>query len=121
MPGCWPTPCVGSPAADSAALKDPNNSAAKAWREAGLQPLGFHEARHTFASIGIGAGLNAKTLSIYMGHANIGITFDTYGHLFPGNEAEARLLLDIFPRICERSQPAVGKAVGKSRTPTDPL
>ncbi|HEX3316600.1 MAG TPA: hypothetical protein VHR88_01170 [Solirubrobacteraceae bacterium] len=37
------------------------------WRDAGLVPLGFHEARHTAASIFIAAGLNAKTASTYLG------------------------------------------------------
>jgi integrase len=55
----------------------------KAWDEAGLERLGFHEARHTFASIGIAAGLNAKTLSTYLGHATITIALDRYGHLMP--------------------------------------
>ena len=70
--------------------------AAKAWKATKLEPLGFHEARHTFASIGIAAGLNAKTLSTYMGHATIAITLDRYGHLLPGNEAEGRALLDAY-------------------------
>jgi integrase len=61
-----------------------------AWEDAGLEPLGLHEARHTFASMMIAAGVNAKALSSYLGHANIGITFDRYGHLMPGSEAEAR-------------------------------
>jgi integrase len=61
-----------------------------AWDAAGLQGLGFHEARHSFASLMIAAGVNAKALSTYLGHANIAITFDRYGHLMPGSEAEAR-------------------------------
>jgi integrase len=68
----------------------------KRWKDDGLTPLGFHEARHTFASIGIAAGLNAKTLSTYMGHATITITLDRYGHLMPGSEIEARSLLDAY-------------------------
>ena len=68
--------------------------AAAAWSEHGLTPLQFHEARHTFASIAIEAGLNAKTISEYMGHASIAITFDRYGHLFPGAKDHARGLLD---------------------------
>jgi integrase len=64
------------------------------WRNGGLKPLGFHEGRHTFASIGIAAGLNAKTLSTYLGHATITITLDRYGHLMPGSEVEARRLLN---------------------------
>jgi hypothetical protein len=46
--------------------------------------LTTHECRHVYASHAIAAGVNAKTLSTYMGHANIAITFDLYGHLMPG-------------------------------------
>jgi integrase len=66
------------------------------WRKANLKPLGFHEGRHTYASIGIAAGLNPKTLSTYLGHATITITLDRYGHLMPGSEVEARRLLDAY-------------------------
>jgi hypothetical protein len=31
-----------------------------------------------------------------MGHANIGITLDRYGHLMPGSEEEAAALLDSY-------------------------
>jgi hypothetical protein len=43
----------------------------------------MHECRHTFASLMIAAGVNAKALSTFMGHANISITMDRYGHLMP--------------------------------------
>lgn len=49
-----------------------------------------------FASLMIAAGVNAKALSTYMGHANISITLDRYGHLMPGNEEEAAGLLDAY-------------------------
>lgn len=63
-----------------------------------LKPLadfGLHEARHTFASIAIAAGVNAKALTSYMGHASVQVSFDRYGHLMPGNEQEAAGLLDV--------------------------
>ena len=44
----------------------------------------------------IAAATNAKALSTYMGHANIAITLDKYGHLFPGNEDEAAGLLNAY-------------------------
>ena len=69
---------------------------ARAWEAASLEPLGFHEARHTFASCMIGAGVNAKALSTYMGHGAIAITFDRYGHMMPGSEEEARGLADAY-------------------------
>lgn len=66
------------------------------WKARSLPILDLHEARHTYASFAIAAGLNAKTLSTYMGHATIQITLDLYGHLFPGAEAEAAGLLDAY-------------------------
>jgi integrase len=65
-----------------------------AWR--GLTPITLHEGRHTYASLMIAAGVNAKALSTYMGHATITITLDRYGHLMPGNEEEAAGLLDAY-------------------------
>jgi integrase len=37
-----------------------NRRAQTAWRKAKLRRITMHECRHTFASIGIAAGLNAK-------------------------------------------------------------
>jgi integrase len=67
-----------------------------AWICAGLEPIGLHECRHTFASLMIAAGVNAKALSAYMGHSSVTITLDRYGHLMPGNESEAANLLDSY-------------------------
>jgi integrase len=68
--------------------------ARRAWTGANLEPIGLHECRHTYASLMIAAGVNAKALSTYLGHATIAITLDRYGHLMPGNETQAGLLLD---------------------------
>lgn len=68
----------------------------QAWRKAGLGRLRLHQARHTYASFMIAAGVNAKALSTFMGHSSIKVTFDLYGHLMPGTEAEAAALLDRF-------------------------
>jgi integrase len=73
----------------------PNNEAdgprtilAKA-RDDAQQPITLHEARHTCASLLIAAGVNAKALSVIMGHATIAMTFDVYGKLMPGGLDEA--------------------------------
>jgi integrase len=50
----------------------------------------------TSHSLTIAAGVNAKALSVYIGHANIAITLDRYGHLMPDNEEEAASLLDTY-------------------------
>jgi integrase len=66
------------------------------WAKAKLATITPHECRHTYASLMIAAGVNPKALSTYMGHANIAITMDRYGHLMPGNESEAAGLLDAY-------------------------
>jgi integrase len=66
------------------------------WQERGLPVIDLHEARHTYASFAIAAGLNVKTVSTYLGHARIQITLDLYGHLFPGHEDEAAGMLDAY-------------------------
>jgi len=74
----------------------PGTRARKVWEKARLDGITLHECRHTFASLMIAAGVNAKALSAYMGHATISITLDRYGHLMPGNEDEAAGLLDTY-------------------------
>jgi integrase len=66
----------------------------KAWQTAGLNPIGLHECRHTYASLLIAAGVNPKAISTYLGHASITITLDRYGHLMPGNQEQAAEQMD---------------------------
>jgi integrase len=89
----------------------------KAWAAAGLDRITPHECRHTFASLMIAAAVNAKALSTFMGHANISITLDRYGHLMPGSEEEAAGLLDAYldaqrERGEERARSAGGVLTG---------
>ncbi len=65
----------------------------------------------------IAARVNAKALSTYMGHANISITLDRYGHLMPGNEGEAAGLLDAYLR----SQRERADYDARSTTPANPI
>src|SRR5215207_8685461 len=60
------------------------------------QPLGRSFQALRAPRLQGGDAPNAKALSTFMGHANISITLDRYGHLMPGNEAEARALLDAY-------------------------
>jgi integrase len=55
----------------------------------------------------IGAGVNAKALAVYMGHASVTITLDRYGHLMPGNEEETAGLLDAYLAAAGRAERAV--------------
>lgn len=92
-----------------------------AWRGAQLRPITLHECRHTFASLMIVAGVNPKALQTFMGHSSITVTLDRYGHLFPGSEGEAAVLLDAYlaesherARSASPSESDCGEVVGKS-------
>ncbi len=93
--------------------------AERAWSGRGLRPVTLHECRHTFATLMIAAGVNAKALQTFMGHASITVTLDRYGHLFPGSEQEAADLLDAYlADSAEKARAAeiepCGKTVGKT-------
>ena len=73
--------------------------AKRIWDLHGVEPIGLHECRHTFASLMIAAmgdagRFNPKVLQTLMGHASITETYDRYGHLMPGSETEAAGLVD---------------------------
>jgi integrase len=72
-----------------------------------LAPIALHEARHTCASLMIAAGVNAKALSVIMGHATIAITFDTYGHLMPGGLDEAAAAVNAYLAGLDGGRPAL--------------
>ena len=96
---------------------DPSNAirvAKRTWDKEGLRHLGYHECRHTYASLMIAAGVNAKTLSIYMGHSSIVMTMDRYGHLFPGNEKDSAEKLDAF--LARDREPFRARAVSAEQT-----
>jgi integrase len=42
----------------------------------------IHDLRYTAAALAIASGVHPKLIQAMLGHANIGITMDTYGHLF---------------------------------------
>lgn len=47
----------------------------------GLEPIGAHGLRHTFATISLENGVPLKTVSEALGHADIGVTADVYSHV----------------------------------------
>ena len=80
-----------------------------------LTPIGLHECRHTFASLMIAAGVNAKALSTYIGHSSIQITLDRYGHLMPGNEQEAAAAARPLPRRARTARLVIASQLMKRR------
>ena len=55
----------------------------------GLRRITFHGLRHTHASHLLAAGVNIKVVSERLGHASVSFTLDTYGHVMPGQQAQA--------------------------------
>lgn len=62
-----------------------------------LRHINFHALRHTSASLLINEGIHAKVISERLGHSDIGITMNTYGHVFKkADEVAANTFDDIF-------------------------
>jgi len=49
----------------------------------------FHSLRHTCGAWLASSGVHPKVVQTIMRHSTITLTMDTYGHLFPGQEADA--------------------------------
>jgi integrase len=62
---------------------------AKVLKKAGLPHIRFHDLRHTHATLLLKGGVHPKIVSERLGHANIGITLDTYSHVLPGLQEAA--------------------------------
>jgi len=56
---------------------------------ANLPPIRLHNVRHTYASIGQGAGTHPKVMAERLGHATVGSTLDTYSHVAPALAKQA--------------------------------
>lgn len=49
-------------------------------RECGIRDANFHLLRHTYATVCIESGFDAKTVSELLGHSNVNITLNRYVH-----------------------------------------
>ena len=66
----------------------------EAWcKKAELPRIRLHDMRHSYATAALVAGVPAKVVSERLGHANIGITMDTYSHVMPALDVEAAELV----------------------------
>lgn len=50
-------------------------------RRLGLPTIRLHDLRHGWATMALSAGVHPKVVQERLGHANIGITLDTYSHV----------------------------------------
>jgi integrase len=56
---------------------------------AGLPRIRLHDLRHSCATLLLSKNVNPKIVQELLGHANIGMTLDTYSHILPGMLAPA--------------------------------
>lgn len=68
----------------------------KILKQASLPSIRFHDLRHTFATHAIAGGVDAKTLSGILGHANASFTLDTYTHVTTDMQKSAARIVGNF-------------------------
>lgn len=61
----------------------------KLLKAANLAPMRVHDLRHTCASLLIALGVHPRTVMETLGHSQISVTMDTYGHVLPAVARDA--------------------------------
>ena len=59
----------------------------------------IHNLRHAAASLFIEQGLSPKKVQALMGHSDIGMTFNVYGHLFPSQDGDQEAMRQLQARL----------------------
>ena len=63
-------------------------------KKAGIPRQGFHNLRHSCASLLLSQNVPPRTLMDILGHSNISLTMNTYAHVMPGMLRDAANLMD---------------------------
>ena len=65
---------------------------------AGLKPIRLHDLRHSHASMVINLNYSPKALAERLGHEDVKVTLNIYGHLYPNKDSElAEKLNNLMP------------------------
>jgi integrase len=56
---------------------------------AGVRQIRFHDLRHTCATLLLSRGVSVRMVMDIMGHSQIAVTMNTYGHVIPAMQHEA--------------------------------
>ncbi|MEW6555116.1 MAG: site-specific integrase [Actinomycetota bacterium] len=67
-----------------------------AGRAAGMDRLGVHDLRHTYAAWMISEGFNLRFIMEQMGHSDVQVLLNTYGHIISSVEADYVVRFDRF-------------------------
>jgi integrase len=63
-------------------------------RKAGVEPMRFHDLRHSAASLLGAQGVPARVVMEVLGHSRISVTLDLYSHVFPSALGDAADAMD---------------------------
>ena len=59
-----------------------------------MRRAGFHDLRHTCATLLLTKGVHPKIVSEMLGHSSVSITLDVYSHVIPGLGDAAALAME---------------------------
>jgi integrase len=59
-----------------------------------LPAVRFHDLRHTAATLLLAQGVDLRTIMEILGHSQISLTLNTYGHVLPALQVDAAAQLD---------------------------
>jgi integrase len=62
--------------------------------KAGVKPIRVHDLRHSHVAYLINQGVEPLIIKERLGHKDIQITLNTYGHLYPSQQKQVADLLD---------------------------
>jgi integrase len=77
----------------------PLQFAARITTEKRQPKYGMHAFRHAAASLFIEQGFGPKKVQKLMGHSTIQMTYDVYGHLFPGEDGDKKAMRELQARL----------------------
>jgi integrase len=60
---------------------------------AGVRRIRLHDIRHTYATLSLDSGITPKIVSDRIGHSDLSVTFQVYGHRSTGHDREAAELV----------------------------
>lgn len=83
--------CGGPDVISDTSIENANKATAAA---AGLPHIRVHDFRHTHASLLINEGISIQEVARRLGHADVKMTWNTYGHLYPREEERAIAILN---------------------------
>lgn len=62
----------------------------RALKRSDIKKIRIHDLRHSFAAFNVSCNVDIYTLRDLMGHGDIKVTINTYGHLYPQKRIEAK-------------------------------